>query len=143
MSLSNNKVEELPDQIFHQMVNVEEIAFRDNKIKFLRENLFSKNLKLKELYMYDNKFEALSPIIFGYLGTFNASTMYGTHKLSKKLTKSKKAWFHAATNTIPFMFRNLSKSCWRNLRKSIKEMKVLLAKLKFWWKQCKNYRLKT
>ena len=67
MSLYNNKLSTVPNNIFRNLVNLIDLHLADNFIENLSKETFNQNKNLKSLYLYNNKLKQLPADIFSEL----------------------------------------------------------------------------
>ena len=64
IDLGSNQIEELPNGLFKNNVNLEEIVLYENKLKFIGSTLFDGLTKLKEIDLNRNQIEELPNGLF-------------------------------------------------------------------------------
>lgn len=67
IQLSENLIAKLPDGIFENLANLEELRLRDNKVEELSASLFTKNFKLRFISLDSNNLIYVEPKTFAHL----------------------------------------------------------------------------
>ncbi|XP_047990231.1 toll-like receptor 7 [Leguminivora glycinivorella] len=65
--LQNNKINELPGEVFSDLLSLKVVNLSDNAINYLPEGLFSNTREIREIYMQNNELETLPKRIFNRL----------------------------------------------------------------------------
>ncbi|CAH0399874.1 unnamed protein product [Chilo suppressalis] len=65
--LQNNKISELPGDVFNDLLSLKVVNLSDNAINYLPEGLFYNTREIREIYMQNNELEALPKRIFNRL----------------------------------------------------------------------------
>lgn len=65
--LQNNKISELPADVFGDLLSLKVVNISDNAINYLPEELFSNTKEIREIYMQNNELETLPKRIFNRL----------------------------------------------------------------------------
>ncbi|KAI5646104.1 leucine rich repeat domain-containing protein [Phthorimaea operculella] len=65
--LQNNKINELPAEVFSDLLSLKVLNISDNAIKYLPEGLFYNTREIREIYMRNNELETLPKRIFNRL----------------------------------------------------------------------------
>lgn len=65
--LQNNKISELPAEVFSDLLSLKLVNLSDNGINYLPEGLFQNSREIREIYMQNNELETLPKRIFNRL----------------------------------------------------------------------------
>ncbi|XP_049872399.1 toll-like receptor 7 [Pectinophora gossypiella] len=65
--LQNNKINELPSEVFSDLLSLKVVNLSDNAIKYLPEELFYNTREVREIYMQNNELETVPKRIFNRL----------------------------------------------------------------------------
>lgn len=65
--LQNNKISELPGEVFSDLLSLKVVNLSDNAISYLPEGLFYNTREIREIYMQNNELETLPKRIFNRL----------------------------------------------------------------------------
>ncbi|XP_028036444.1 toll-like receptor 7 isoform X2 [Bombyx mandarina] len=65
--LQNNKISELPTEVFSDLLSLKVVNISDNAINYLPEGLFHNTREIREIYMQNNELEILPKRIFNRL----------------------------------------------------------------------------
>lgn len=65
--LQNNKISELPGDVFSDLLSLKVVNLSDNAIKYLPEGLFQNTREIREIYMQNNELETLPKRVFNRL----------------------------------------------------------------------------
>ncbi|KAG6447430.1 toll-like receptor 7 [Manduca sexta] len=65
--LQNNKISELPHEVFSDLLSLKVVNLSDNGINYLPEGLFHNTREIREIYMQNNELEILPKKIFNRL----------------------------------------------------------------------------
>lgn len=65
--LQNNKISELPGEVFSDLLSLKVVNLSENAIKYIPEGLFHNTREIREIYMQNNELETLPKRIFNRL----------------------------------------------------------------------------